>query len=55
MRFELTNSAPINSSSLRQSVGFCSTNAFAKELLQGKVAIPTDIDKATTKLIKEMQ
>ncbi len=55
LRFELANSAPINTSSLWQSVDFCATTAFAKELFQGKVAIPTDIDKATTKLIKEMQ
>ncbi len=55
MRFKLANSAPINTLSFQQSVGFCAINIFAKDLLQGKVATPTDIDEAKTKLIKEMQ
>jgi hypothetical protein len=40
MRFELANSAPIQKSPLREKVGFCALTAFAKDLLQGKVAIP---------------
>jgi hypothetical protein len=56
MRFELANSAPIQKSSLRERVGFFAlTAAFAKDLLQSKVAIPPDIDEATTELIQELQ
>jgi hypothetical protein len=55
MRFELTNSAPIQKSSLREKVGFCTSTAFAKDLLQGIVAIPSDIDKTTIELIQELQ
>jgi hypothetical protein len=54
-RFGLTNSASVNSLSLHNSVGFCASTTFTADLLQGKVAIPGDIDKATTSLIKEMQ
>ncbi len=53
--FELANSAPIQHLSLQQLVGFCALTTYAKELLQGKLAIPTDIDEATTELIQEMQ
>jgi hypothetical protein len=55
MRFELANSAPIQKSSLQERVGFCVSTAFAKDLLQSKVAIPPDIDKVTTELIQELQ
>jgi hypothetical protein len=55
MRFELANSAPIQKSSLQEKVGFCALTAFAKDLLQGKVAIPSDIDKMTIELIQELQ
>jgi hypothetical protein len=55
MRFELANSAPIQISSLQEWVGFCASTTYAKDLLQGKVAIPMDIDKATTELIQEVQ
>jgi hypothetical protein len=54
-RFELANSTPIQHSSLRQLVGFCTLTTYAKELLQGKLAIPTDIDEAMIELIQEMQ
>jgi hypothetical protein len=54
-RFELANSAPIQHSLLRQLVGFCALTTYAEELLQGKLAIPTDIDETTTELIQEMQ
>ena len=53
--FELANSAPIQNSLLWQLVGFCALSNFAKELLQGKCAIPTDTDNLTTELIQEMQ
>jgi hypothetical protein len=54
-RFELANSTPIQHSLLRQLVGCCASTTYAKELLQGKLAIPTDIDEATTELIQEMK
>ncbi len=54
-RLELANSALIQHSLLRQLVGFCPLTTYAKELLQGKLAILTDIDEATTELIQEMQ
>ncbi len=54
-RFGLAKSASVNSLSLRNSVGFCASTTFSADLLKGKVAIPGDIDKATTSLIKEMQ
>jgi hypothetical protein len=54
-RFELKKSAPIQTSSLRQLVGFCALTTYAKDLHQGELAIPTDIDEATTELILEMQ
>jgi hypothetical protein len=54
-RFELASSAPIQHLLLRQLVGFCASTTYAKELLQGKLAISTDIDEATTELIREMQ
>ncbi len=54
-RFELANSAPIQTLLLQQLVGFCALTSYAKDLLQGELAIPTDIEKATTELIQEMQ
>ncbi len=45
-RLELSNSTPIQHSSLQQPVSFCALTTYAKELLQGKLAIPTDIDEA---------
>jgi hypothetical protein len=55
MRFELANSTPIQKLSLQEKVGFCMSTAFAKDLLQGKVAIPLDIDETTIELIQELQ
>jgi hypothetical protein len=54
-RFDLVRSAPVTTSSLRQLVGYCASTQFAKDLLQGKVPIPPDVDSTTAKLIKEMQ
>jgi hypothetical protein len=55
-RFEfLTNSAPINTSSLRHSIGFCASTEYAKDLLQQKIPIPRELDEHTIKLIEEMQ
>jgi hypothetical protein len=53
-RFKLGDSAPVNKSSLRHSVGFCAYMDFAKDLLQGKILIPFDLDNATIFLIEEM-
>jgi hypothetical protein len=53
--FELANSTPIQHMSLQQLVGFCASTTYTKVLLQGKLAIPTNIDEATTELIQEMQ
>jgi hypothetical protein len=54
-RFDLARSAPVTTSSLRQLVGYCASTQFAKDLLQGKVPIPPDVDSTTAELIKEMQ
>jgi hypothetical protein len=54
-RFNLARSAPVTTSSLRQLVGFCASTQFARDLLQGKVPIPPDVDSTIAKLIKEMQ
>ncbi len=55
MTFELANNAPIQKSSLQEKVGFCVSTAFAKDLLQVKVAIPSDIDKTTIESIQKLQ
>jgi hypothetical protein len=38
-RFELANSTPIQNLLLQQLVGFCTSTTYAKELLQGKLAV----------------
>jgi hypothetical protein len=53
--FKLANSAPINTSSLRQSVGFCASTEFAINLLQQKIPIPGELDNYIVMLIEEMQ
>ncbi len=50
-RFDLAKSTPIQSSSLRDSLSFCSATDFSLQLLQGKSNIPMDADKTTTLLI----
>jgi hypothetical protein len=54
-RFKLANSAPINTSSLHQSIGFCASTEFAINLLQQKIPIPGELDDYTVMLIEEMQ
>jgi hypothetical protein len=54
-RFDLAKSAPIQSSSLRDSLGICLATNFSLQLLQGKSNIPTDADKTTALLIWEIQ
>jgi hypothetical protein len=51
-QFDLAKSAPIQSSSLRESLGFCSSTEFSLQLLQGKANIPKDMDKMTVLLIR---
>ncbi len=41
-QFELANSTSINTSSLRHSVGFCTSTEYAKDLLQQKIPILRD-------------
>jgi hypothetical protein len=53
--FDLAKSAPIQSSSLRDSLGFCLATNFSLQLLQGKLNIPMDVDKTTALLIWEIQ
>ncbi len=53
--FDLAQSAPVTKSSLKQLVGYCASTQFAKDLLQGAVPIPQDVDNIAAKLIKEMQ
>ncbi len=54
-RFNLAQSTPVTTSSLRQLVGYCALTQFAKGLLQGKVPIPPDVDGTTAKIIEKMQ
>jgi hypothetical protein len=54
-RFKLANRAPINTSSLHQSVGFCASTEFTINLLQQKIPIPGELDDYTVMLIEEMQ
>jgi hypothetical protein len=49
------NSSPINTSSLRHSVGFCASTEFTKDLLQQKIPILREPNEHTIMLIKEMQ
>ncbi len=53
--FDLAKSSPIQSSSLRDSLGFCLAMDFSLQLLQGKSNIPMDADETTALLIREMQ
>jgi hypothetical protein len=54
-QFELANRTPINTSSLRHSVGFYASTEYAKDLLQQKIPIPRKLNEHTIMLIKEMQ
>ena len=53
-RFDLAKSAPVTSSSLRHLVGYNADTAFALDLLQRKVPIPSDVDDITAESINEM-
>jgi hypothetical protein len=53
-RFDLAQSAPATSSSLRNLIGYNADTPFAKDLLQRKVPIPLDVEKSTAELIEKM-
>ncbi len=52
--FDLSMSAPITMSSLRERLGFLSNTEFAMNMLRGEVHIPADVDNATTIVIEEI-
>jgi hypothetical protein len=54
-QFDLAKSAPIQLSSLRDSLGFYLAMDFSLQLVQGKLNIPTDVDETTALLIWEIQ
>jgi hypothetical protein len=53
-RFDLAQSAPATSSSLHNLIGYNADTTFAKDLLQHKVLIPSDMDTITAELKEEM-
>jgi hypothetical protein len=52
--FDLAQSTPATSSSLRNLIDYNADMTFAKDLLQRKVSIPLDMDTITAELIEEM-
>ena len=52
--FDLSMSAPITMSSLREHLGFLSDTEFVMNMLWEEVHIPADVDNATTIVIKEI-
>ncbi len=53
-RFDLSMSAPITMSLLREKLGFLSDTNFATSLLHGNVHISDDLDNVTTTMIEEI-
>ncbi len=53
-RFNLSMSAPIMMSSLREHLGFLSDKKIAMNLSRGEEHIPADVDGATTIVTKEI-
>ncbi len=53
-QFDLAQSMPATSSSLRNLIGYNADTTFAKDLLQRKVSVPPDVDRITAELIEEM-
>ncbi len=47
-RFELSMSAPITMTSLREHLGFLSDTDFAAQMLRVEAHIPSDVDASTT-------
>ncbi len=54
-RFNVAHSAGITRSSLRHLVGYCATTTFAMDLLNGREAMPADVDDDTATLICEFK
>ena len=54
-RFELAESAPASTTSLRTSVGFLADTQFALDLLSGTTDLPTDLDDPTRTILEEMK
>ena len=53
-RFDLSMSAPITMTSLRERLGFLSDTDFAIQMLRGEVHIPPDVDASTTLVLEEI-
>jgi hypothetical protein len=53
-QFDLSMSAPITMTSLRDRLGFLSDTEFAMQMLRNKVHIPPDVDATTTLVLKEI-
>ncbi len=53
-RFNLSMSAPITMTSLRDRLGFLSNTEFAMQMLRNKVHIPSDVDMTTTLVLEEI-
>jgi hypothetical protein len=53
-RFDLSMSAPITMSLLKEKLGFLSNTNFATSLPHGNVHIPDDVDNVTTMVIEEI-
>jgi hypothetical protein len=47
-------SVPITMTSLRDRLGFLSDTEFAKQMLQGELHIPPDVDVTTTLVLEEI-
>ena len=54
-QFDLAQSMPATSSSLRNLIGYNADTTFAKDLLQHKFFILSDMDTITVELIEEMR
>ena len=54
-QFDLAHSAAITRSSLQHLVGYCATTTFAMDLLNGREAMPADVDDNTATLICQFQ
>jgi hypothetical protein len=53
-QFDLSMSAPITMTSLRDRLGFLSDMEFAMQMLRSEVHIPSDVDATTTLVLEEI-
>jgi hypothetical protein len=53
-RFDLSMSAPITMTSLRDCLGFLSNTEFAMQMLRNEVHIPSNVDTTTTLVLEEI-